>query len=129
MFCSDSSAVSLRTRDHSIFFNLRENFSLILLFPISGFQCNYCAKYLTTISTDSLLDHTRSCSSMERPSFDFNYRCFTCQYYTPHGFSMKRHIRTHMGVKPYKCSFCEYSACEKYNLKKHCRIKHNVFFE
>uniref|UniRef100_A0A8D9DZX3 Zinc finger protein 64 homolog, isoforms 1 and 2 n=3 Tax=Cacopsylla melanoneura TaxID=428564 RepID=A0A8D9DZX3_9HEMI len=38
---------------------------------------------------------------------------------------MKRHIRAHIGDRPYGCEYCRYRSNQKANLLSHVRIKHS----
>lgn len=51
-----------------------------------------------------------------------NIKCELCDYTAFTKERIKRHMRTHTGVKPFKCSQCSYATSQKYNLVSHNRI-------
>ncbi|XP_066276473.1 oocyte zinc finger protein XlCOF7.1-like isoform X2 [Branchiostoma lanceolatum] len=46
-------------------------------------------------------------------------RCPHCAYTTVHATTMKRHMFTHTGEKPFACSLCSYTTSRKYSLDHH----------
>ncbi|XP_026688620.1 zinc finger protein 271-like [Diaphorina citri] len=85
--------------------------------------CVYCCKLLTK-NAEILLHHCKTCFAMERLGVSYNYMCFTCEYHTNNNHNMLRHVRKHLGEKPYKCSQCDYSSSGVTNLKTHEKIRH-----
>uniref|UniRef100_A0A8D8M3N8 RE1-silencing transcription factor n=2 Tax=Cacopsylla melanoneura TaxID=428564 RepID=A0A8D8M3N8_9HEMI len=88
----------------------------------SVFICNFCDVALTG-NMDVMLTHCNVCTARPRPSLSFKYLCFVCEYNTYYRESMRKHIRTHLGAKPFKCYMCDYSAAQKSTLKRHI-IRH-----
>ncbi|XP_026685781.1 zinc finger protein 64 homolog, isoforms 3 and 4-like [Diaphorina citri] len=81
-------------------------------------KCNFCDLPLAE-DMDVLLTHCHFCKPRSRPSISFKYTCFICEYNTYYRESMRKHIRTHLGVKPFQCTICSYSAAQKNTLKRH----------
>ncbi|XP_026688616.1 zinc finger protein 271-like [Diaphorina citri] len=86
--------------------------------------CVYCCKYLTK-NAEILLHHCKSCFAMERLGVSYNYMCFTCEYHTNNNHNMLRHIRRHLGEKPFQCEFCDYKSSAPSDLQTHKRIRHS----
>jgi A-kinase anchoring protein 95 (AKAP95). len=47
-----------------------------------------------------------------------------CPYRTPYSGTMRRHIRAHIGDRPYKCFVCPYRSNQRANLMSHVKLKH-----
>lgn len=84
-------------------------------------KCTFCNLSLHE-NMDAILNHCTKCESRPRPSVSYKYTCFLCEYNTYYRESMRKHVRTHLGVKPYKCSMCNYSAAQKNTLKRHINM-------
>ena len=52
------------------------------------------------------------------------FACPFCNQTMPHLASMKRHIMTHTGEKPFSCEFCDYSCIQKTALNSHILKNH-----
>lgn len=62
---------------------------------------------------------------MVRSGEDYDFICVLCEYHTFNKGHMERHIRKHIGDKPYKCTYCEYESSRNDSLKRHVRIRHD----
>ena len=47
------------------------------------------------------------------------FNCKQCDYSSTTGSQLKRHTKTHSGNKPFKCTQCDYSRTRANSLKKH----------
>uniref|UniRef100_A0A914IEA3 Alpha-mannosidase n=1 Tax=Globodera rostochiensis TaxID=31243 RepID=A0A914IEA3_GLORO len=47
--------------------------------------------------------------------------CTECDYRSAQSGNLKKHMRTHTGVKPFKCTICGYRSTHAGNLKRHMR--------
>lgn len=52
------------------------------------------------------------------------YRCHFCSYKAKFPSMIIRHVRCHLGEKPFKCYECNYASAEKSNLNRHLRRFH-----
>uniref|UniRef100_A0A8D8SLP2 RE1-silencing transcription factor A n=2 Tax=Cacopsylla melanoneura TaxID=428564 RepID=A0A8D8SLP2_9HEMI len=108
--------------------NMLFHYSKRIIFIIVHFTdlitCKHC--YLTLSNENvSLLHHCKSCNHVLRTDTSFNYVCLFCEYHTHNAGHMSRHIRMHMGEKPFKCTHCTYRSSQKENVVSHIRIKHS----
>lgn len=84
-------------------------------------ECRFCSVSLPRC-TQTLISHKKQCSI--KVKFDKVHICFICDYESDVSSDMKRHIRAHLGVKPFKCAYCSFSATQRQNLKKHILSVH-----
>ena len=49
------------------------------------------------------------------------HKCKQCEYETPTGNNLIRHLRKHSGEKSYICDQCEYASSQSSNLKTHMK--------
>lgn len=81
-------------------------------------NCQFCKLTLVN-DTEALVDHCFTCSSTTRSSLSHRFSCFRCTYHSSRKNDMRRHIRKHIGDKPYKCLICNYNCTDSYTLKLH----------
>lgn len=86
--------------------------------------CRHCNENLI-VDLAFLIEHCRVCD-VSRPDRTYEYVCFECPYHVRFGSHIRRHISSHLGVKPYKCNHCSYSSCQLGNVTSHMRIKHAI---
>lgn len=94
--------------------------------PLSDVICYHCNLLLSS-STDILLRHSKTCSSVDRPDKTYKYVCCLCEnlnYKTYYSTSMLSHIRSHLGDKSFKCPHCTYQSTQPQHLKRHIRMRH-----
>ncbi|XP_026685341.1 zinc finger protein 569-like [Diaphorina citri] len=64
---------------------------------------------------------------MPRPHlFHYKFVCFACDYYTYASGNIRRHIRSHLGEKPFQCSRCSFSSGRTDSLKVHLKTIHDI---
>ncbi|KAI5721740.1 hypothetical protein M8J77_025136 [Diaphorina citri] len=86
--------------------------------------CIHCNKFYSTVVED-LITHCRTCEKMPRDDpVQQKYVCYACAYFTSISGNIKRHVRIHLGEKPYTCSVCNYKAVEKKSVLNHM-IRHH----
>lgn len=84
-------------------------------------KCCHCNKYISSDLRD-LLEHCRLCPAMTRPDIlKHKYVCYACTYATYYNGNMKKHLRIHLGDRPFTCSLCNYSATRNTHLKLHMK--------
>uniref|UniRef100_A0A8D8QC33 Ras-responsive element-binding protein 1 n=1 Tax=Cacopsylla melanoneura TaxID=428564 RepID=A0A8D8QC33_9HEMI len=81
-------------------------------------NCNSC------IAKSDALHHCKTCLHVGRPSMDYKFVCFACDYHTHLNQAMQFHIRRHTGERPYKCNYCHYSSKQPNDLKRHVKSRH-----
>lgn len=86
-------------------------------------MCRNCDKLLP-IRTEVLLLHSKICDSIDRPDNTYKYVCCMCEYHTDSVAGTVRHIRFHIGDKPFKCPHCSHRCTQKNNLLNHCMRRH-----
>lgn len=98
---------------------------LILLiyryFIFSDYTCVHCSKFRSQ-DINLLIHHGQICPSMYRPNpFKYKFVCFACGYFTYNRSNLVKHLRTHLGDKPFKCHICDYCSTQKVNLQSHLK--------
>lgn len=83
--------------------------------------CIHCSTDLEN-DTEVILLHCKNCP--ESLLSANKLVCFKCEYRTPYSGTMRRHIRAHVGDKPYKCLFCTYRSNQSSNLMSHINLIH-----
>lgn len=89
-----------------------------------GNSCQYCGHTVKNEDTELLLLHSKQCTMARRQDKSFSYVCLFCEFHCYDSARMRRHIRTHIGDKPYKCPYCPHSSSQ--NINFHIRIKHSM---
>ena len=72
--------------------------------------------------SDSTLTDWQETSSFSIPSLS----CAHCSYKALNKRDVVKHMRIHMGEKPYSCIHCDYKTTQSSNLYKHMRNKHKI---
>uniref|UniRef100_A0A8D8QDT4 RE1-silencing transcription factor n=1 Tax=Cacopsylla melanoneura TaxID=428564 RepID=A0A8D8QDT4_9HEMI len=103
------------------FLSLKHQYSLISDVP----TCSYCCSVLMR-NAEFLMNHGQTCLAMNRPSRMYRYMCYTCDYHSYSNHNLLRHVRIHLGEKPFKCSHCDYFSSTVSNIKRHMLIRHNM---
>lgn len=81
--------------------------------------CIHCKDFYSTV-VEELINHCRTCEKAPRDDpTQQKYVCYACSYFTYVSGNIKRHVRIHLGEKPYKCSQCNYRAVEKKSVLNH----------
>lgn len=92
---------------------------LILKLYLSDILCLHCGLTLCS-QLDNIIQHCKSCESAPRPDpYRFRFVCYACNYNSYLVGNIKKHVRIHLGDKPYKCSFCPYRCVQKNCLDSH----------
>ncbi|XP_044575577.1 zinc finger protein 260-like [Cotesia glomerata] len=80
-------------------------------------ECDFCGMKFKKFS--EVIDHVRRYHTFERP-----HTCDFCQKAFYSLYSLKQHIMTHTGQKPFACAECPSKFTQKGNLQKHFSRKH-----
>lgn len=84
-------------------------------------KCCHCQRYISSDLRD-LLEHCRLCPAMTRTDvLKHKYVCYACTYATYYNGNMKKHLRIHLGDRPFMCTLCNYSATRNTHLKLHMK--------
>jgi KRAB domain-containing zinc finger protein len=51
--------------------------------------------------------------------------CSLCGKIFASGWELRRHLNTHMDMRPFKCLYCNHRSNFKHNLKAHVKIQHS----
>lgn len=102
-----------------------KSYVLSLFIITETIMCQYCLCNINKV-TEEILKHTKSCE-YPRQDVSFNHICFSCDYHTYMSESMRRHIRKHLGEKPFVCQYCLLTFSRKDRLNSHIKVKHHVF--
>ena len=85
------------------------------------YSCEECGRSFT--QSASLSTHMRLKHSTDQTKV---HQCPHCPYSTKHcGATLRRHIRTHTGEKPYSCEECGQRFTQSGYLNAHVRTKHS----
>lgn len=95
-------------------------YDIVILFSVS---CHHCRNNILMV-TEDLLNHSEYCHAANRPVKNYKYCCYCCSYHTQHRPNMRRHIRKHIGDKPFSCIYCSYTSTEKVRITKHIDVMH-----
>lgn len=91
------------------------------LIHAADIKCCHCNKYISSDLRD-LLEHCRLCPAMTRTDLlKHKYVCYACSYATYYNGNMKKHLRIHLGDRPFMCTLCNYSATRNTHLKLHMK--------
>lgn len=85
--------------------------------------CCHCKEFLNN-STEELLTHCKQCNIIQRVDQSYRYVCYNCNYHSYNSNNMRKHIRRHIGDKPFPCQFCHAQFAENVTLKRHITGKH-----
>lgn len=89
------------------------------------YNCIHCKKFQSNCM-EQLVDHGRKCTYYPRPDkFRYKFVCFACSYFTYCKGNINRHVRIHLGDKPYKCSYCDYHSTQSGTMKIHMSRWHS----
>lgn len=110
-------------KEVSIYF--RQLTTNVFLFSGLIFSCRYC-KFIVAPNTETLLLHSKTCLQAPRPDKSYFYVCLFCKYHAYESECIRRHIRTHIGDKPFKCDFCDHRSARKSNILTHIKLKHSI---
>ena len=94
---------------------IRDNDSSTLSLPTSGALVNASSSG-TTINTSV------AASNSSEGSTNGAGTCPYCQKVYTHRSALKRHLRGHIGQKPYGCTICNYRAIQKSDVTRHMRV-------
>ena len=85
-------------------------------------ECTDCADCGVSIPNDNLNKHMRTVHKRLDITTTVAKPCTLCQKVFPTFGSLKRHIKTHTGEKPYGCTKCEKAFSSATSLVAHLRI-------
>ena len=54
------------------------------------------------------------------------YSCPKCQYKCDNLVSIRRHMMSEIGYRPWHCQHCDFKDIQAGGVKRHCLVKHKV---
>lgn len=82
-------------------------------------HCMYCNTTLA-MDLDSQLTHCKTCPAMPRiDPFRHKFMCYACDYFSYNSGSMRSHINTHTGEKPFACEQCNFRSASLAGIHYH----------
>ncbi|KAK7089692.1 zinc finger protein 721-like [Littorina saxatilis] len=84
-------------------------------------RCLHCGR--TFLENSGLKKHLQrqSCQQEKKPVKSFLYPCHLCQKVFTKRYILLRHMKTHLGLRPFACDKCDKSFTESSSLKRHYR--------
>ena len=79
-------------------------------------------EYATSPRVRSL--HRSPFTSTRQHGFLKKYKCRFCDHDTDRLADMRRHVRSHLGIRPFRCSICNHSFVRKFHCSFHIRHVH-----
>ena len=85
----------------------------------NGLYCKQCM--VAASSLNALILHMVDHTPNKEPNM-----CGNCDYQTKNRGNFKRHVMTHVNIRPFKCHLCPFTASQKTHLVKHMKYHGHV---